>query len=420
VIKSFLKKHQEKNLLLINYLLVLYAFFLPISNFFAKNIFSIALVLTLFLPDIKQRVIYALKNRVVQAFLFFYLIHFIWMIGSEQIDVAIFKVKNFRYILYIILFVAVVKDEFKLKILNSFIFAILFSEIMSYNMLFHIKIPFIKLNGYSHNVPFMQAYTQYSVVLSIALGLILYKVFSEKKLWMKLFYFIFLSSASINIFIIESKLGYGLYFLSIFTALVFILKKNFTYKKIVFVVLFVTAGYWMAYNYSSTFHNRINHFKHSIVSLYKSKNFGSSTGVRAYYYIQSFEMIRKDPKVLFFGYGTGDHIEEFKSFFSKHNIKYKRKILHPISGGKNASLHSEYLDNLLQFGLIGLFSFLYIFYTILKTKTKYQIFSLLKYILVVVYLVNSTVSVIFIHTTIGKVFVLLSSLIIPSYKKRDT
>jgi len=402
--------------ILTNYFLIVYAFLLPVSTHYSKTIFIFILIGFLFTSNFQKKVIDVLRNRLVQAFLLFYLIHFLWFFGSDNLLIAKFKILDFRYILYIIIFATVIKEQYKEKILNGFIFGILFSEIVSYLMFFNILPDYITVKAYSTNVPFMQSYTQYAVILSLSLGLMIYKIINgNTSIITKTLYSFFFLSASTNIFIIDSKLGYGLYSISILTVILFIFRKKISKKIIFFTFLLIGTTYILAYSNSSIVKSKVYSIKHGLVNAYEKQEYQGSVGLRIGWWIYSYDVFKNN---ILFGVGTGDHLDEVKKIVDL-DTKNKAALSVALTSGGNGSLHSEYLDNLIQFGLIGLFVFLNIFYSIYKTSSTNSTIELLKYLLLIIFLTNSTVSLIFIHSTLGKIFILLSALLVSQQKKNS-
>ena len=403
-----------------NYLFVVYAFFISISMDITRDIFTLILILFFLSGNIKDKLLFAIKDKVVQAFLAFYIIHFIWMIGSQSIEVAQYKVSSLRYMLYIIIYITMIRSDFVYKILNGFLFGIFFNEIISYLMFIGIKIPFLpyQTTGFA-NVPFALSYTQYSILLSISMGVMLYLILTYRQnIYMNILYGFFFVSSSTNIFIIESKLGYGLYFISIVTVLIFFVIRNKKYNMILFTLSLAFFGYLFAYNFSSVFQVRVNGFVLDAKSALISDNYSTSTGARVGFYHYGFEIFKNNT---LFGVGTGDHINEFIKF-----IKEKEDDQNNFAGMTGAldlsgsgNLHSEYLDASLQFGILGLLLFLNIFYQIMVYDTKNDNIKVINILLPTILLVVSTVSLVFGYSMLGKMFTLLTALTLNKYSDID-
>jgi O-antigen ligase len=408
-------KYQDKYILAANYLLIAYAFFLPIYAKPVKTIFGIVLVLFLLSGSIKEKLLFAFKDKVIQAFLLFVLIHILWILGSENLDMAIFKLKELKYVLYMIVFIAVIRKDFIYKILTGFLVGIFFSEIVSYLMLFDIRIPYLIYTGHGVNVPFMATFTQYSTVLSISLGILLYGIVTKKqKRWVKTIYVLFFISASSNIFIIQSKLGYGLYAISILTVALMIMIKYKKYFMLPVSLVLIFGGYFIAYNTSSIFYERVNGFFNQTEAAIEKQNYHTSTGARVGFYVHSYGLIKDN---LFFGVGSGDHIDEFMNYVREHddNPKNVQGLYENTRNGVYGSLHSEFLDNSLQFGIIGLLVFLNIFYQLLKYPYDDHYMKVVQIIFIVILLSVSSVSLVFLYAKLKNIFIFLSALTLMHY-----
>ena len=414
-ILDFKTRYQDTYILAANYLLIVYAFFLPIYAKPVKTIFGIVLVLFLLSGNLKEKLLFVFKDKVVQAFMLFVLMHLVWMLGSENLEMAVFKLKELKYVLYMIVFVAVIRKDFIYKILTGFLLGIFFSEIVSYLMLFDIRIPYLEYTGYGVNVPFMATFTQYSTVLSISLGILLYGIVTKKqKLWVKIIYVMFFISASSNIFIIQSKLGYGLYAISILTVTTMIMLKYKKYFMLPVSLVLIIGGYAIAYNTSSIFYERVNGFFHQTEAAIEKQNYHTSTGTRIGFYTYSKEIIKEN---LMFGVGSGDHIDEFMNYVNQHesNKQNLNSMYHCTRNGVYGSLHSEFLDNALQFGLIGLLVFLNIFYQLLKYPYDDHYMKVVQIIFIVILLSVSSVSLVFLYAKLKNIFIFLSALTLMHY-----
>lgn len=414
--KSYLPINQWNPSLHANYVLMAFAFFLPISHHIASIMMDIMVVLLLLSGNLKERFREVTRDKIVIAFILMYSIHVFWMIGSEHIHIALLKLKEFMYLLYIIPIAMVLQKEFVLKVLGSFLMAMFVSELVSYGMSFGIVFPFVKV-GIAANVPFMEFYTQYSTVLSITLGIILYQLLTNKNLTtgMKLFSILFFISASTNIFIVASRIGYGLYAVSIVTVFMLVYKRQML-KIASYGGAVILVGYLVAYSSSELFRIRMMAAIND-VQLMRQGHFDTSLGARAAFYYYSYDVIKDH---LFFGVGTGDHIAlvEHEILTKEPNPQEAKGIAHNIQSGHNASLHSEYLDTLVQFGLIGLMVFLNLFYQIYRYPQKDHFLKMIHYLMVVLMLFESIGTVIFIQADVGMVFVFLISLtlVLPSKK----
>ena len=410
------RSYREQSALAANYLLILYAFLLPVAPKAASKVFIGIAVLMLFSSGLKEKFFRSLKHPVVLSFILFYLMHALWMFGSEHISTALFKLKEFKYLLYVLVITMILQKGFVSKILGGFITGMLFSEIISYSLLFQLPvelifeyIPIITLNAFSNNVPFMLNYTTYSICLSFAMSIILYRLLTHrtKNIYTMVFLSLFMISATVNIFLIESRLGYILYAANMIFTLVYVFRKQLL-KIIPISLVIVSTGYWLAFHYSPFFKDRtIAMVDDAINSL--SGSYSTPGGIRVGYYVYGWEIIKQNP---IFGVGTGDHMPEVISVINQQekNITNRNALNLNYTSGDNASFDSEYLDIIVQFGILGLILFINLIFQIIRNRQADPELKYIQLLLAFSMLIIAGPSLIFIQSEVGKTIVLLVSL----------
>lgn len=386
---------------------------------------TIIVLLALSGEDLQKRFNSAIKNKIVIAFLLFYCMHIIWLFGTEHLQSAILKLKDFKYILYILIFAMVLRHTFIKKIINGFLLAIFFSVIMSFALFFQlpiISLLLLEINPHIYPtfpVPFMLSYTQYGSILGLSAGLSFYLLLSQYKnhtRTTRLFYVIIFLLISANILIVPSRMGYLLYFISITIILLFLYRRywyGIVFALVVTFTVFFTAGY----ESSSLFKERINTLWTDLQSL-ENRNFSTSLGIRTGYYIYAISAIKEN---FLLGVGTADHAQAAaqKITYVEKNPENANALLHGMQSGHNASLESEYLDITLQFGILGLLVFLNIFYQLVKYQTQNPNMKGVQILLAANMIFLATGSVIFIAADIGKLFILMIALTLNS-QETDT
>lgn len=408
-------KYQENYILVANYLLIIYAFFLPIHGKPVKTIFVIVLFLFLISGNLKEKLIFAIKDNVVQSILLFFIVHFVWMIGSDNLDSAIFKSKELKHLLYIIIFIVVIRKDFVQKILFGFLLGVFFSEIVSFLMYFDIIIPYLPYTETTPYVPFMTSYTQHSIIIAISLSLLLYKIlFKQETMLLKIFYILFFMAGIINLLMVQSKLGYGLFSMSILIVIIYFTIKKKKYILFPLSLIAIMGVYALLYNLNEPFQNRIVGMVEQTNATIKKQEYQGSLGVRIGFYVYGYDLIKDN---FLFGVGSGDHIDEFNTYVRKHeqNLQNLQGFYQNTSNGFYASLHSEFLDNYIQFGVIGLLAFLNIFYQLIKYKKKDEFSKVIQLIIVVVFLSVSSVSLIFLYAKLKNIFIFLIVLTLKQY-----
>ena len=85
-IKSIYFILKNNSVLLTNYLIIGYAFFLPLSKNISNVFFTLVIVLFFLNGNIKDKIRFSLKDKVVVSILAFVLMHIVWLMGTEHFE----------------------------------------------------------------------------------------------------------------------------------------------------------------------------------------------------------------------------------------------------------------------------------------------------------------------------------------------
>ena len=353
--------------LYMNYLAVVYALFLPISWKYRATIFSIILVLFI----IRRNYLFYLKesfaNPIVKAFLAYIFMHFLWLLGTENFQHATKMIKLSEYAIIPLIFLTFLTKEFANKVLIAFITSVMFSELLSYMIRFEL-IP-QKLSIFNHKLyaavaindpsPFL-LHMHYAVTLSIVCAILLFKLLStQESLKVKIISIVFLLTATFNLTLVGGRSGYLSYIILLVTVIFLTYKKNIL-KPILLLSFFLTTIFFIAYELSPMFKNRIDYSVQTVNELQNnSNNYSSSFGTRLGLWKYALQASQDN---ILFGSGTGDQLDiTHQAMPSSDDPIYQHlKEMH--------HLHSQYIQIYTEFGLIGLLIFLNIFYQILRYK----------------------------------------------------
>lgn len=343
-----------------NHLLVIYAFFLPISNRATSAVFVIILILFLYRRNYLYYLKDSFKNPVVITLSLLFLIHIVWLLGTQNFDYAFRMLRNIEYALYPIIFLSFLYTSFSSKVVSSFILGMLFTEIVSYSISFGFlpeKLVLFERALYStiqyDPTPFF-SHIEYSTALAVVIALLVI-IFTTKNLSsiFKLLTIFFIITATINLSIIGGRTGY-LVFLIIIPLTFFLLYRKQFYKIIIPLFLSISIIGVLAYNYSPIFKDRIEKSKETLIDLHHDKgDYSSSFGQRLGTWNYSFEVIKEN---WLFGVGTGDHMDEIRKVIKTHK-DLLLEISHP---------HNQLVSYTVQFGLFGFILYLSLFYQIFK------------------------------------------------------
>ena len=291
-----------------------------------------------------------MSNKLMIASVLFFSLHVIGLLWTEDLNWGFHIVHKMWYFigLFPILF-TVVKKEYIDYYLNAFLLSILITEIFSFLIWFQVIEPFGNASLYNPT-PFM-THISFNPILAFAIYIVSHKVlFDESTIYTKLFLSFFTLAMSINMFITGGRAGQVMFF-AVLAILIFQFFSKQKFKAIFVVILFTTSVFFGAYNTSNIFHKRVNDVV-SNIQVYES-NKKTSVGIRIAYALNSWEVILKNPII---GVGTGDFPKEYKLVNQKNTPQLPN----------STNPHNMYILILMQLGLIGLISFLMIFYYQIK------------------------------------------------------
>ena len=336
-----------------SYLLMLTAFFLPLTvfggNLFAVLIFLLWLVKADFKTDF-----YRLKdNKLVIAVLLYLLVHVVALLWTADIESGLWTLKKQLKFLFIPIFMLFVKREHVKYYILAFLASMSLSEIWSYGIFFEL-LPLYGGATLTDPIPLMSHIT-YNPFLAIAIYLLSYYVLFDHSInrSKKVIYSFFIITMSINMFITGGRAGQVMYFAMLVVLIFQYFPKNaFKASSVSLFVLVITSSTF--YLNSKIFSDRVDS---AVTELSDYKNHThSSTGMRISSAINSWSIIKENPVI---GVGTGDYKNEFIKASIKNNLKLEDKlVIH--------NPHNMYVLILVQFGFIGLLALLYMFYAQIK------------------------------------------------------
>jgi len=228
--------------------------------------------------------------------------------------------------------------------------------VVSYLIWFELIEPF-KNASVGNPTPFMSHIT-YNPVLAFAIYLVVHEIFFNKDLTRFSFfmYSFFAITMSINMFITGGRAGQVMYFAALII-LIFQFFDNQKTKALFLILLLLPSIFFIAYSLSPLFEGRVDLAFINAYEYFSENQLNSSVGRRITFAINSWTVFIGNP---FLGVGTGDFpmaYREVNSFVSPDQ---------PYA----TNPHNMYLLILVQSGLIGLLSLLYIFFTQIKFALK--------------------------------------------------
>ena len=388
-----------------SYLLMLTAFFLPLTvfggNLFAVLIFLLWLVKADFKTDF-----YRLKdNKLVIAVLLYLLVHVVALLWTADIESGLWTLKKQLKFLFIPIFMLFVKREHVKYYILAFLASMSLSEIWSYGIFFEL-LPLYGGATLIDPIPLMSHIT-YNPFLTIAIYFLSYYVLFDHSIskLKKFTYGFFIITMSINMFITGGRAGQVMYFAMLVVLIFQYFPKNaFKASSVSLFVLVITSSTF--YLNSKIFSDRVDSAVTEL-SDYKNHTY-SSTGMRISSAINSWSIIKEHPVI---GVGTGDYKNEFIKASIKNNLKLEDKlVIH--------NPHNMYVLILVQFGLLGLAAMLYLFYAQIKIaiNSNEEFVKKIGIALPLLYLlIMLSDSYLMVHMT-GLLFIFISSFVYKDYE----
>ena len=380
-IKALQLQYEDKINHYLHYTTIVIFFFLPITRSFPDSyVISFLFFLIYILLILRGNYIHyfslAFAHPLTKAFFYFFIIHIIWLFGSENIHEALHTwIKYEYYSLYPLLFFSFIDKRFCHYFLSAFLAGAFFSEVLSYLMQFHtipmeysihIHIPFINHDTLHYfyrsarggPTPFVE-HSATSFMLAITASILLIKLFTDKKI--NYLYLFFFATISMNIFFIQARTGYILYFFLLGYIIIFLRKHHhlsslyFPKKLLYFIPLLAIGISIFMYNQNGIFKQRLEITQKRITNVIQTGDLSAMP--RLLLVKQALVTIEDNFP---FGVGSGDALKTLQSYPENQNTE--------ITSGFIQNVHNQYLDILLQFGIIGLLVYLYLLYKIFTYK----------------------------------------------------
>ncbi len=386
----------------INILSIVYAFILPLSRAGISFLTLLLIVTWILEGNLKAKVTMLLQNNVVKTIIVFWLFSLVSLVWSEYTYEACVYIKKYWYMAPIFILFTSLKKEYMEKIISAFILGMFVSEVIAYGVFFEFWS--FKHATVANPSPFMH-HIEYSVFLAFTGLLLLGRILNEKKLRYKIMYMIFFTTLSGNLFLTAGRTGQLAFVLGLFT-LGFVHFKN-KFKAFVvslFLAIFIIA---IAFNVSTTFHDRVMMGKSNLLDVVEKQEYCTSWGGRIGSCIISKEIIGANPLL-----GTGI-IDNMKVFHSIIDNKYpEMKCMHTLF----MHTHNQFIEVLTQMGLVGLMLFIAIFYRAARIPLCEARYRNMKYIYLTVILISFIPEVLFHRQFSMALFALIIGLLLAKYR----
>jgi len=280
--QRWIDAHEDSINTYANHLIVIFAFSVP-TLVHVRRV-SIALIILLFLVRgrIIQRMLAVMRDPLVASFAIYFCVHVLWLLGSDEAMMARKAVHDASFLLFVPLFASFLDKRYVARVAGAFVLGMVVSAAVSYGLFFGMPPSWLHNGtmGTASNPTPLWHHVHYGYMLATVSALILYELLTTKTGDLKTILSVLVFSIlSINVFIIEARTGYVLYFILVVMAVV----SSFKYKVLKpLLVLFVLVPVMFTVIYSSVdvFKKRVDMTVKSSESLVSDKNYNTSIGAR--------------------------------------------------------------------------------------------------------------------------------------------
>ena len=359
-----------------NHLIVILAFFLPTFESARTSIIFILIILLFFKNNLLSSLKDILKNKVVQAFILFWLINLLLAFFSTEPSISIPYVKSIKFFLYPVLLLLFLDKAYIPRIIGAFLLGMLISELISYGLVFNLyeSVPFgIHHASAEDPSPFLY-HMGYGFILAFTATLLLQRALQTTYPIQRILYGIFFITVSINVFVNAGRTGYVIYAIAIMTLLLQMYRKQFL-KILLSSTVFLIIVYSLAFQFSPMFQQRMGLAITSVKNILYDGNLNSSIGWRVAMGGMAIETIKDRPII-----GYGPNIASSAVSQKARDINSSIKYLHNIPF---THIDNQYLETLVTIGFLGFFFLLNMFVQVFRYKQKDETLKIIQITLLV-------------------------------------
>ncbi len=389
----------------INYIFVIYAFLIPISRAGIGIATMLLLVLWFFTDNFKQKISYLKSNKTIRYIILFILFSLLSLLWSDDPIGGISYIRRYWYFLPILVIATNVQKKYIPYAISAFLTGMFLSEVLSYGLFFELWT--LRHGSASDPSPFMN-HLQYSMFLAFASLLLLNRFFFETKLKYKIFYFLYFLIITSNLFLNGGRTGQAAFAISLFVVGLLNIKNKII--ALFSMLLLVISIFYTAYQVSPVFNARVDVTIKNINSIENKNFFCSSIGARFGLWIVGGEIFLDNPIV---GIGESNNVETMKTYINNN---------HPdkICIKDRPNYHNYFIQVAVKLGIIGLFLYIMIFYSLLKLNIKDKQSYNLMIIFVTVYTVSSLFENMFHQQFSEAIFALFTGIFITQSREQNT
>ena len=385
------------------YLAIAFAFVLPLSRAAVTLFIILFPLIWLIEGNLKNKFEQIRASRLLSVIAIFLLFEFLTITWSTDTGQALTEARMYTYWFAIFALATSIKKEWVEKIITSFLYGMLISEIFAYLIFFDIY----AVNGQSPDYPspFMQ-HIDYSIFLAFTSILLINRIFSKRYSDKeKLFMFVFFMTVTTNLFISTGRTGQLAFLVALLVSTV--IHFRFSFKSLLLFTLLGSTLFVGAYKALPLFEKRVDSAI-SDIKKFQQGNYSSSWGMRAAFWVISYDIVKENP---LFGVGIGDYKLAAQEALAKESHQFSKNVIKWCSDNH---YHNQYLMILVQSGLTGFALFILIFVYFYKLPIDEPEIKELSILFTTIYLVSFVAEPLWIKQFPLALFVLFSSIFIAS------
>lgn len=334
-----------------------FAFTLPLSR--AAVSFFIIWFVVLFLARREYKTSWEIikTSRALQLMGLFIAFMFTSLLWSGNIHEALNQIRLYSYWVIIPILATTLKKEWLPNIITAFLAGMFISEIVAYGIFFEWWT--YKNSTPDYPSPFM-FHIHYSVFLAVTSITLLSRLLSDRYTWQsKLPMFLFLLTSTGNLMISTGRTGQLALLVALAVAV--IIHYRLTIKSFFIFILLSTILFLGAYSSINLFQKRFD-MAVSDIRQFQEGNFNTSWGLRAAFWIVTYDIIREHPML---GIGIGDYKSAAAETLAKNDHNFTPETVQWCS---STHYHNQYLMILAQTGIIGFTLMLWMLIEVFRLK----------------------------------------------------
>ncbi len=384
---------------ILNYIIVLYAFSIPLSLDLIRLFAPLIIILWFVRGEVKSKIALIKKEPFflsIGVFLLILLISLLWT-DIDNIKFGIKYITRYWYLLPMFAIYTSIDKKFIPIALSAFLAGMFIGELVSYSIFFE----FIHVEGINHKdpSPFMH-HTLYSVFLVFTAGILLNRMITSESIKHNIIYGIFFTTITANLFINSGRTGQFLFLFVLVSVLL-------GHYKITARSLFITLSLlliipYLAFTFSPNFKTRMIQTYNNVNTISYSTAIGSRIGLN----IVAKDIFLQNPII---GVGVGDYLSKKDKMIQEkyQDRKYVNELLH---------YHNQYAEFAVIAGIFGLLSYIFIFISLMQIKITDIRMNTIKYILVSTIAIASLSDAMFHLNRPLSLFALFVGLILAHYR----